>query len=125
MGVPKDLKYAATHEWFRIEGNRVTIGITQHAADALTDITFVQLPPVGKEIKAGAPFGEVESVKATSDLYSALGGRVVEVNQRLADEPGLVNSDPYGAGWMIQIEAGDLSGAARLMDAASYEKTAS
>jgi len=122
MAVRQDCKYAQTHEWFKLEGSVVTIGITQFAADELTDITFVQLPEVGATIQAGASFGEIESVKATSELYSAVSGKVVAVNTRLADHPELVNDDPQGEGWMIQVECTDVSPLHKLMDAAAYEK---
>lgn len=123
MPVPNDRKYSKSHEWFKAEGSIVTIGITKFAADELTDITYVELPPVGKEIKAGASFGEVESVKATSDLYSAVSGVVTEVNGRLANEPELVNNDSFGAGWMIKVKCSDLSPLNDLMDGPTYEKT--
>lgn len=122
MTVAKDCRYAQTHEWFRVEGNTVTIGITKFAADELTDITYVALPDVGKTVTAGQSFGEVESVKATSDLYSAVTGTVVDVNTRLADEPNLVNDDPQGAGWMVKVRCADLSPLEKLMDASAYEK---
>lgn len=122
MAVPNDRKYSETHEWFKVDGRIVTIGITQFAADSLTDITYVDLPKPGKSIAAGTTFGVVESVKATSDLYSALGGIVQEVNAELADQPELVNRDPHGAGWMIKLECGDLGPLERLLDAAAYEK---
>jgi glycine cleavage system H protein len=122
MAVAKDCKYAQTHEWFRVAGKTVTIGITQFAADELTDITYVAVPEVGKSVTAGQSFGEVESVKATSDLYSAVSGKVIEVNKRLADEPNLVNDDPQGEGWMVKVECTDLSPLDKLMDAAAYEK---
>jgi len=122
MPVAKDCRYAQTHEWFRVSGKTVTIGITKFAADELTDITYVSLPDVDKTVTAGQSFGEVESVKATSDLYSAVSGRVVEVNKRLADEPNLVNDDPQGEGWMVKVEATDLAPLEKLMDAAAYEK---
>lgn len=122
MGVARDCKYLPTHEWFRVSGKQVTIGITKFAADSLTDITYVQLPAVGKSISAGAPFGEVESVKATSDLYSAVAGQVVELNKRLENEPELVNNDPQGDGWMLKINCEDQAPLEKLMDAAAYEK---
>jgi len=122
MAVAKDCRYAQTHEWFRVSGNTVTIGITKFAADELTDITYVSLPPVGKRVSAGSGFGEVESVKATSDLYSAVSGKVIEANPALSDKPELVNTDPQGAGWMIRIECEDVSPLDKLMDAAAYEK---
>jgi glycine cleavage system H protein len=122
MAVPKDRKYAQTHEWFKLDGNVVTIGITQFAADELTDITYVALPPVGKQIKGGGSFGEIESVKASSDLYTAISGAVREVNKRLDAEPELVNNDPFEAGWMVKVECADTSPLDKLMDAAAYDK---
>lgn len=122
MPVPADRRYAQTHEWFKVEGQFVTIGITQFAADELTDITYVGLPAVGRQVQAGTSIGEIESVKASSDLYTALSGVVREVNARLEGEPELVNSDPFGAGWMVRLECADLSPLEKLMDAAAYEK---
>lgn len=122
MPVPTDRRYAPTHEWFKVEGNLVTIGITQFAADELTDITYVELPAVGKQVQAGASIGEIESVKASSDLYTAVSGVVREVNTRLENEPELVNNDPFGAGWMVRLECSDLSPLDKLMDAGGYEK---
>jgi glycine cleavage system H protein len=122
MAVPDDRKYGQTHEWTKLDGNTATIGITQFAADELTDITYVELPEVGREVEAGGALGEIESVKATSDLYSSVGGKVIAVNTRLADEPELVNSDPFGEGWMIKLECGDTSPIEKLMDSAAYEK---
>ncbi len=122
MAVRTDCRYAQTHEWFLAEGTQVTIGITQFAADELTDITYVELPKVGAEIKAGTAFGEIESVKATSELYAAVGGKVVAVNGELAEHPEYVNDDPQGKGWMIRIECADLSPLQKLMDAAAYAK---
>ncbi len=120
MNVPNDRKYAATHEWFLIEGDIVTIGITQHAADELTDITYVELPDVGSTVGAGAAFGEIESVKATSELVSVFGGTIAEVNADLADSPELVNDDPFGKAWMIKIKADSLDPAETLLDAGAY-----
>jgi len=122
MAVPQDRKYAQTHEWFKPEGNVVTVGISQFAADELTDVTYVDLPKVGSETTAGEDFGEIESVKATSGLFCAVSGKVVALNARLADEPELVNNDPFGEGWMIKIECSDLSPLEKLMDAGAYEK---
>ena len=122
MAVPQDCKFAQTHEWFKVEGNTVTVGISQFAADELTDITYVELPEVGSEVTAGEDFGEIESVKATSGLYCAVSGKVIEINERLADEPELVNNDPFGEGWMIKIECSDLSPLEKLLDAVAYEK---
>jgi len=122
MAVRDDCKYAQTHEWFHPDGGLVTLGITQFAADELTDVTYVELPEVGKELEAGASFGEIESVKATSELYTAVAGKVAEINARLADEPELVNTDPQGDGWMVKVEVSDLAPLEKLMDAAAYEK---
>ena len=122
MAVPNDRKYSQTHEWFKAEGNVVTVGITQFAADELTDITFVDLPKVGTQVQGGSHFGEVESVKATSELYCAVSAKVVAVNERLTDEPGLLNSDPLGAGWMLKLECRDLGPLANLLDGPAYDK---
>ncbi|MBI4581298.1 MAG: glycine cleavage system protein GcvH [Planctomycetes bacterium] len=119
---PKDRKYSKTHEWFRVEGDVVTVGITRFAADELTDITFVDLPPVGTRLTAGKPFGEIESVKATSDLVSSVAGEVIEVNRRQAEEPELVNHDSFGEGWMIKVRSSDLAGLETLMDADAYDR---
>jgi glycine cleavage system H protein len=122
MAVPNDRKYSQTHEWFRASGDTVTIGVTQFAADELTDITFVDLPKVGAKVSANTAFGEIESVKATADLKTSLSGEVLEINKRLADEPGLVNSDPFGEGWMIRIRAADLGPLAALLDGPAYDR---
>lgn len=117
---PADRKYSKSHEWFLVQGDVVTIGITKFAADELTDITFVDLPAPGAQVSAGSAFGEIESVKATSDAFSSVSGEVIEVNESLADDPGLVNSDSFGQGWMIKIKATDLSGMDELMDVEAY-----
>lgn len=119
--VPTDRKYTKTHEWFKVSGDVVTIGITKFAADELTDITFVDLPKPGAALTAGKPFGEIESVKATSALYSAIGGEVIEANARLGDQPELVNNNSFDEGWMLKVRAADLSPLAGLMDAAAYQ----
>jgi glycine cleavage system H protein len=103
MPAPTDRRYLQTHEWHKLDSNIVTIGITQFAADELTDITFVELPKVGEKIEANQPFGEIESVKATSDLNSGVSGTVTAVNDALATNPGLVNTDPYDRGWMVKL----------------------
>lgn len=120
--VPEELRYTTEHEWVRVEGNRARVGITKYAADRLTDIVYVELPEVGREVRFMEPFGVIESVKAASDLYAPLSGRVVEVNERLRDQPELVGQDPYGEGWMIVIEPQDLSELDRLLDAERYRK---
>lgn len=122
MSTPSDRKYSHSHEWFLARGDIVTIGITQFAADELTDVTFVDLPSVGTRVAAGKPFGEIESVKATSELNCAIDGEVVEVNERLSNEPGLVNTSPYQDGWMIRVRAACLDPLDALMDAAQYDK---
>ena len=122
MAAPADRRYTQTHEWFKVEGDIVTIGITQFAADELTDVTYVELPVVGKQIAAGGGFGEIESVKASSDLYSAVGGTVTEVNKQLAEHPELVNTDPFGQGWMVKLRCADRSPLDKLMDGAAYNK---
>lgn len=115
---PEDLKYSKEHEWLRREGNVGTIGITHFAQDQLGDVVFVEVPEVGRVLRAGETFGVVESVKTVSDLYSPVTGKVVEVNTKLADQPELVNSDPYGAGWMIKVE---IESEGDLLDAQGYQ----
>lgn len=105
--VPTDRKYLVSHEWHRTVGNVVEIGITQFAADELTDVTYVKLPKVGEKLEKGKTFGEIESVKATSDLYSGVTGTVTEVNEALQNDPGLVNREPYTTGWMIKVQPVD------------------
>ena len=117
---PEDLKYSEEHEWLRIEGDDAVIGITHFAQDSLGDVVFVELPEVGADVKQFEKMGEIESVKAVSDLYSPVGGRVVEINESLADSPELVNDSPYEEGWMIKVEVSDSSEIERLMDASEY-----
>ena len=117
---PKDLRYSSEHEWVRVEGGRVRVGITRFAADRLTDVVFVELPAVGAKVTFMQPFGVVESVKAVSDLYAPLSGTVVEVNPALVDSPEVVNSDPYGKGWMIVVQPDDLRELERLMPVDQY-----
>ncbi len=119
---PSDRRYLETHEWHKLDGGVVTIGITQNAADELTDITFVSLPKVGTKLQANARFGEVESVKATSDLYSGVAGTVAEVNAALAENPGLVNTDPFGGGWMIKVTADNPGELDKLLSVEDYLK---
>ncbi len=122
MSVPDDRRYLETHEWHRLDGDTVTIGITQFAADELTDITFVDLPRVGAAVAANRAFGEIESVKATSDLVSGVSGTVVAVNEALADNPALVNKDPFGEGWLIKVKATNPAEMEKLLTARQYEK---
>lgn len=119
---PSDRKYTKTHEWALAEGGIVTIGITKFATEQLADITFVDLPAVGTKVTAGQACGEIESVKATSELFTAVSGEVVEVNKALGDAPELVNNDPYGQGWMIKVRASDLSELDSLLDASAYDR---
>jgi glycine cleavage system H protein len=119
---PDDLRYSKEHEWVRAEGAQATIGITSFAADELGDIVFVELPEVGTELKQFATVGVVESVKAVSDLYAPISGTVTEVNQGLADRPELLNSDPFGEGWIMKIDLADDAGLDELMDAAAYQE---
>jgi len=104
MSAPTDRRYLQTHEWHRLEGDVVTLGITQFAADELTDVTYVALPKIGSTLTANNRFGEIESVKATSDLYSGVSGTVIAVNEALTSNPALVNTDPYEKGWMIKVK---------------------
>ena len=119
---PSDRMYTRTHEWCLAEGSVVTIGITQFATEQLADITFVDLPAVGSKVIVGQPCGEIESVKATSELFTPVSGEVVEVNEALRDAPELVNNDPYGKGWMIRVRAADPPEFDGLMDAAAYDQ---
>jgi len=120
MSAPADRKYLESHEWHKVDGDTATIGITQIAADELTDITYVSLPKVGAKVSAGKPFGEIESVKATSDLYSGVSGEVVAVNAALNDDPGLVNRDPYNGAWMIKVKLANPAEVDRLLNSADY-----
>ncbi len=120
MDVPEGLRYTEEHEWLRVEGDEAVVGITAYAAAELGDIVFVELPTVGTELSARQTFGVVESVKAVSDLYSPTTGAVTEVNEALSSRPELVNTDPYGEGWMLRIRVADTGDVERLRDAASY-----
>lgn len=122
MPSPADCRYSESHEWFRHEGNTVTMGITPHAAAELTDITYVELRPAGTAISAGDAVGEVESVKTTSDVYSAVAGEIVEVNDAAVENPALLNRDPQGEGWLVRIRAEDASPLEALMDSATYDQ---
>lgn len=118
---PADLKYSKEHEWARVDGNTVTVGITQFAAEQLGDVVYVDLPSAGTEIKQFARFGEIESVKTVSDLFSPVGGKIIEVNDAVKDSPEKVNEDTYGAGWLLKIELADTSQLDNLMDTDAYE----
>ena len=119
--IPEDLHYSKDHEWIRVEGDTGTVGITDHAQHALGDVVFVELPRAGEQFEAHQSFGNVESVKAVSELYCPVSGEVTEVNETLQDEPEKVNNDPYGAGWMIRLRLNDPGEIDRLMNAAEYE----
>jgi glycine cleavage system H protein len=119
---PAEYRYLQSHEWHHLEGDTVTVGITQFAADELTDITYVALPKVGAKLEAGKRFGEIESVKATSDLYSGISGTVTAVNDELSKNPSLVNSDPYKGGWMIKVKASDPAQVGGLLSVEDYLK---
>ena len=119
MSVPEELQYTKSHEWVRTEGDTATIGITDHAQDELGDVVFVELPEVGATLDAGDSFGTVESVKAVSDLYTPVGGEVVEVNETLNDQPEKINEDPYGEGWIVKLS---VSGEGDLLAASDYEQ---
>jgi glycine cleavage system H protein len=120
---PSDRRYTESHEWHKQEGNLVTIGLTQFAVDALTDVTYVQMKAAGTKVKAGDIVGEVESVKTTSDIYSGVSGEIAEVNSALEGDPGLLNTDPFGRGWLIKVQATDAGELGRLMDAPAYTAT--
>ncbi len=120
--LPTDRSYSSSHEWHKLDGGTITLGLTRFAVDQLTDVTFAQMKPAGHSFKAGDSIGEVESVKTTSDIYCACPGEVLEVNAAVADDPSLLNSDPYGAGWLVKIKPSDSSGLASLMDAETYGK---
>jgi glycine cleavage system H protein len=122
MNVPDDLRYTSDHEWTRIEGGQLRIGITDYAQDALGDVVFVQLPEPGTAVAAGASFSEVESTKSVSDVYAPVTGTIVEVNTELTDAPQRLNDDPYGEGWLCVIELADPPSVEALLDAAAYRK---
>jgi glycine cleavage system H protein len=120
--VPAELRYTKDHEWVRVEGDEATIGITAYAADQLGDIVFVEMPEVGRDLAQFATFGVVESVKAVSDLFAPLSGEVIEANPALTAQPELVNSDPFGSGWMIRIRLASPAQVDGLLTAETYEK---
>jgi glycine cleavage system H protein len=119
--VPPDLRYTREHEWTKVEGDRVRVGITDYAQEQLGDVVFVELPAVGAKVRSSDPFGTVESVKAVSELFSPFSGEVVEVNEVLLDKPELVNADPYGEGWMTVLRPSDQAELERLLSADEYE----
>lgn len=122
MSYPDELRYTTEHEWARLEGDVVTVGITSYATDQLGDVVFVELPDLGRRLEATKPFGVVEAVKTVSDLYAPVSGEVVEVNGALADNPAVVNQSPYEDGWMIRIRINDKTALQKLMSSADYTR---
>ena len=120
MEIPADLKFSRDHEWARLTGSTVRIGITDYAQDALGDVVYVDLPSVGTAIEAGAPLGEVESTKSVSEIYAPVSGTIVSVNADLSGSPESINSDPYGGGWICEIEISSTSAVEELLDADAY-----
>ena len=120
---PEELKYTTDHEWGRVDNNRLQIGITFHAQKELGDVVYVDLPAAGATVEKGQPFGEVESTKSVSDLYAPVSGTIVERNEALDEQPELVNTDPYGQGWMVTIECSDMSEVEAMMTAAAYQES--
>ena len=125
MKLDPTAKYQQSHEWARQEGDRIVCGITDHAQDSLSDVVYVELPDIGSILNQGEVFGVVESVKAASDLYLPVSGEIIEINEALADTPETVNTDPYGAGWMIKIKPSNPSEWDNLLNGAEYEQVAS
>ncbi len=120
MNVPDDLRYSTDHEWVRVEGDTVRVGITDYAQDALGDVVFIELPAGGSAAQTGESFGEVESTKSVSDLFAPIAGTITELNEALEAAPELVNTDPYGEGWLVVITPEDLASVDELLDAAAY-----
>ena len=120
MGIPQDLRYTNDHEWVRVDGENVRVGITDYAQDALGDVVYIELPAVGDSVDVQAGMGEVESTKSVSDLFAPVSGTVVEVNTSLEDAPGLLNSDPYGEGWLCVLSLDDPTQLDALLDAGAY-----
>ena len=121
MDVPGDLKYSAEHEWVRMDGNIAEIGVTVFARDSLGDVVFVDLPETGAKVEQFAKFGEIESVKAVSDLFSPISGKIIEINLGVVDNPSVINDDPYRSGWLIKVEITDPSQLDELMDSEAYK----
>jgi glycine cleavage system H protein len=120
MNIPDDLRYSAEHEWVRVDGTRVRVGITDYAQDALGDIVYVELPAVGAAVDAGGPLGEVESTKSVSEIYAPVAGSVTAINDTLSANPEQINQDPYGEGWICELELADISVLESLLDASGY-----
>lgn len=122
MNIPDDLKYAETHEWIRVDGDIATVGISDHAQEELSDIVFAEPPNLGDTLTAGDPAAVVESVKAASDIYAPISGEVVEINEALSSDPDLINSDPYGAGWIFKVKISEPLELDDLSDAETYRE---
>ena len=122
MSTPSDCMFSESHEWYRIEGDLVTVGITQYAANELTDITYVEMQPAGTLVQAGGSVGEVESVKTTSDIYCPFAGEITEVNEAPAADPATLNRDPYQGGWLIRVRVNDLAPRDGLLDQVTYDQ---
>jgi glycine cleavage system H protein len=122
MSSPTECRFSDSHEWFLLAGDTVTIGISQFAANELTDITYVEMQPIGTSISSGESAGEVESVKTTSDIISMYAGKIIEVNEAVTNDPSLLNSDPFGSGWLIKVRVEDFSGGDALMDQVAYDE---
>jgi len=121
MLIPEELRYSTDHEWARVDATRIRVGITDYAQDALGDVVFVDLPKVGMAVDAGSAIGEVESTKSVSEIFAPVAGTIVAVNEALADSPEQMNADPYGEGWICEIEVGAAGDTEGLLDAAAYE----
>lgn len=122
MSTPTDRVYAETHEWHKLEGDVLTLGLSRFAVDALTDVTYVEMREPGTAVEPGQVIGEVESVKTTADVYSAVAGEIIEVNPALEEDPGVLNRDPFESGWLVKIRVTDASGLDGLMDQAAYDE---
>lgn len=122
MHIPEELKYTKDHEWARIEGDIATVGITDYAQSELGDIVYVELPEIGKKTKQSESFGTIEAVKAVSDLFAPLSGEIIEVNSNLANQPEVINKDPYGEGWLVKIKFSSKNEINNLLDKAKYEE---
>ncbi len=122
MNVPDDLKFASSHEWARLEGDIVTVGISDHAQSELSDIVYLELPETGRQLEAGEEVAVIESVKSASDIFSPVAGEIVEINEATAEDTGRINSDPYGEGWMFKVKVSGADALAELMDAAAYRE---
>ena len=121
MASPDDRRYLESHEWFKLDGDQIIVGISRFAVDELTDITYVDVTDPDGAIANGKPFGEIESVKATSDLYSGIDGQIVTINEKVLDSPALINEDPWDSGWIIRVQPQDLGQLGKLLSAAEYD----